>query len=56
MAVKNFSGQPLQGAGIKKVRPCKLCNDTGRIRVWRLDENGKRYSVDEVCACQNWGK
>jgi hypothetical protein len=40
----------------KKVRPCKLCNDTGMIRVWRIGKNGKRYATDEVCACVNWGE
>jgi hypothetical protein len=41
------------GEGLKKVRSCKLCKDTGLLRIWQLDANGKRFYVDEVCACAN---
>jgi hypothetical protein len=38
----------------KKVRPCRLCDDSGLILVWKRDRKGKLYSVVEVCACKTW--
>jgi hypothetical protein len=50
-------GEPVRHPPLKKVGPCKLCNDTGRLRVWKKDRlTGKLYSVDENCACKTYFK